>query len=187
LKLLLTIINLIIKDGVSSMKNNLLLGLSCMAMFALTGCQALDGALAKTGSMLDHTGDVLSGDFRGLGAAKQATLTEIWTDWQQNEVTAKDKWDSQRITVPGVITRITKTGAIVSQNQIAVIFRDPTNSKCTGQGLLRDDLLVNANKIKNLKVGDRISVTGVLGTTASKWSDQKSCWFSFDKAEIVKS
>lgn len=157
-----------------------------VSLLALTGCQALDTALSATGSVLDKTGDVLSGDLRGLAPAKQATLTEIWTDWQQNEVTAKRKWDSQRITVPGVITRITKTGDIVFQNQIAVIFRDPTNSKCTGQGLTRDDLKVNADKISNLKVGDRITVTGVLGTSASKWSDQNSCWFSFSKAEIVK-
>ena len=156
-------------------------------VFMLAGCQTLDTALAKTGSVLDTTGDILSGDFRGLGAAKQATLSEIWTDWQQNEVTAKQKWDAQRITVPGVITRITKTDSIGFQNQIAVIFRDPTNSKCSGQGLTRDDLKVNADKISGLKAGDKVTVTGVLGTTASKWSDQGSCWFSFDKAEIVKS
>lgn len=88
--------------------------------------------------------------------------------------------------MPGVITRITKTGDVVFQNQIAVIFRDPGNAKCTGQGLTRDDLKVNAYKISNLKVGDKITVTGVLGTSESKWSDQSSCWFSFSKADIVK-
>lgn len=169
------------------MMKKIILGVSVGVMFtALVGCQTMDGALATTGSILDKTGDLLSGDFRGLAPAKQATLTQIWTDWQQNEVTAKSKWDSQRIAVPGVITRITKTDSIVSQNQIAVIFRDPTNSKCTGQGLTRDDLKVNADKISSLKVGDRITVTGVLGTSVSKWSDQKSCWFSFSKAEITK-
>lgn len=163
----------------------MMLGLAITAVL-LSGCQTLDTALAKTGSVLDATGDILSGDLRGLGAARQATLTEIWNDWQQNEVTAKRKWDAQRITVPGVITRITKTDSIGFQNQIAVIFRDPTNSKCSGQGLTRDDLKVNADKISNLKAGDKVTVTGVLGTSASKWSDQGSCWFSFDKAEIVK-
>lgn len=164
-------------------KSILALGITCMA---LTGCQTLDSALSATGGVLDKTGDILSGDFRGLAPAKQATLTEIWNDWQQNEVTAKRKWDTQRITVPGIITRITKTDTIVSQNQIAVIFRDPSNAKCTGQGLTRDDLKVNADKISNLKVGDRVTVTGVLGTSASKWSDQGQCWFSFDKAVIAK-
>jgi hypothetical protein len=62
----------------------MMLGLAIIAVL-LSGCQTLDTALAKTGSVLDATGDILSGDLRGLGAARQATLTEIWNDWQQNE------------------------------------------------------------------------------------------------------
>lgn len=113
-------------------------------------------------------------------------MNEVWQDWQQNEITAKRKWNAQRLEVPGIITRITKTGDVVFQNQIAIIFKDPSNSRCKGQGLTRDDLKVNTDKISQLKVGDRVVVTGVLGTTESKWSDQGECWFSFDKAEIVK-
>lgn len=157
-----------------------------LGIVLLTGCQVVDSAMSATDGILNKTGDILSGDFRGLAPAKKATLSEIWKDWQQNEITAKRKWDSQRLEVPGIVTRITKTGDVVFQNQIAVIFKDPVNSKCKGQGLTRDDLKVNTDKISSLKVGDRITVTGVLGTTESKWSEQGECWFSFDKVEIVK-
>ncbi|WP_038343864.1 lipoprotein [Acinetobacter sp. A47] len=157
-----------------------------MSLIWLSGCQALDSAMSTTDGILNKTGDILSGDFRGLGPAKKATLSEIWRDWQQNEITAKRKWDTQRLEVPGIITRITKTGEVISQNQIAIIFKDPTNSSCKGQALTRDELKVNMDKISHLKVGDRVTVTGVLGTTESKWSAQNECWFSFDKAEIIK-
>lgn len=157
-----------------------------LSFLSLSACQTLDSAMSATDGILNKTGDILSGDFRGLGPAKKATLSEIWRDWQQNEITAKRKWDAQRLEVPGIITRITKTGEVISQNQIAIIFKDPSNSKCKGQGLTRDDLKVNTDKISSLKVGDRITVTGVLGTTESKWATQGECWFSFDKAEIVK-
>lgn len=60
------------------MKKMILTGV--VALSTLTGCQTLDSALAATGSVLNKTGDVLSGDFRGLAPAKQVTLTEIWKD-----------------------------------------------------------------------------------------------------------
>ncbi|MGN7740900.1 hypothetical protein ACTJKT_13005 [Pseudomonas sp. 22526] len=159
--------------------------IACAATFLLAGCEHLDSAMSTTSSVLDQTGDILSGDLRGLGESKHATLTQIWNDWQQNEVTAKDKWDRQTLVIPGIVTRITKTDDVIYQNQIAVIFSDPTNPKCKGQGLTRDDLMVNEKKISNLKKGDRINVTGVLGTSASKWADGEECWFSFDKAQIT--
>ncbi|OSN65664.1 hypothetical protein BV349_02885 [Pseudomonas syringae pv. actinidiae] len=87
--------------------------------------------------------------------------------------------------IPGVVQRITKTGTIVGQNQIAVIFSDPRNPKCTGQGLTRDDLLVNKKKISAFKKGDKILMKGVLGTSESKWTDNDSCRLSFDKAEFT--
>lgn len=158
----------------------------CSSFLLLAGCQTLDSAMSATDGILNKTGDLLSGDFRGLAPAKKTSLNEVWQDWQQNEITAKRKWNAQRLEVPGIITRITKTGDVVFQNQIAIIFKDPSNSKCKGQGLTRDDLKVNTDKISHLKVGDRIVVTGILGTTESKWSDQGECWFSFDNAEIVK-
>lgn len=151
---------------------------------AVSGCETV-----STG--LDKTGDVLGGDFRMLANAKPATLNEIWRDWKENEVTAKDKWNQQAVVVPGIVTRITKTGILAQtsgglQNQIAVIFSDPTNPKCTGEGIARDDLMVNAKKIADLKTGDRVNVTGVLGTTAAMYTsaNANSCYFSFQKAKI---
>ncbi|MGN2434945.1 hypothetical protein [Pseudomonas syringae] len=154
-------------------------------ILALSGCAGLDQAMSMTNGVIDQTGDVLSGDFRGLTDAKETTLTEIWGDWQTNEVTAKEKWDARTLIIPGVVQRITKTGTIVGQNQIAVIFSDPRNPKCTGQGLTRDDLLVNKKKISAFKKGDKILMKGVLGTSESKWTDNDSCWLSFDKAEFT--
>jgi hypothetical protein len=163
-------------------------GVFCSAILALCGC---DAAMTKVSGALDTTGDVLHGDFRLLANAKPTTLNEIWQDWKQNEVMAKDKWDQHAVVVPGIITRITKTGVVVQtygnpQNQIVVIFRDPTNAQCTGEGITRDDLLVNEKKIANLKTGDRINVTGVLGTAAAKFNNANgnSCYFSFQKANI---
>ena len=159
-------------------------GLLCLATVAICGCETVDTAL-------NTTGDVLHGDFRLLANAKPATLNEIWQDWKQNEVMAKEKWDQHAVVVPGIITRITKTGVLAQtygnpQNQIAVIFRDPTNPQCTGEGITRDDLLVNEKKIANLKTGDHVKVTGVLGTAAAKFNNTNgdSCWFSFQKATI---
>jgi hypothetical protein len=159
-------------------------GAFCFVALALSGCETV-------GTALDNTGDVLNGDFRMLGDAKPATLNEIWKDWKENEVTAKDKWDQQAVVVPGIVTRITKTGVLAQtsgglQNQIAVIFTDPTNPKCTGEGITRDDLMVNAKKIANLKTGDRVNVTGVLGTAAAMYNgaNAHSCYFSFQKAKI---
>ncbi|MBD8184723.1 hypothetical protein [Pseudomonas viridiflava] len=154
-------------------------------ILALSGCAGLDQAMSVTNGVFDQTGDVLSGDFRGLIEAKQATLTQIWSDWETNEVTAKEKWDAQTLIIPGVVQRITKTGSAIGQNQIAVIFRDPANPKCQGQGLTRDDLLVNKKKISSFKKGDKVLMKGVLGTTESKWTDNTSCWLSFDKAEFT--
>ena len=155
-----------------------------LAGFALSGCASMSNAL-------DSTGDVLNGDFRLLADAKPATLSEIWQDWKQNEVMAKDKWDQKAVVVPGIVTRITKTGIITQtygnpQNQIAVIFQDPTNPQCTGQGITRDDLMVNQKMIAKLKTGDHVKVTGVLGTDASKFSGASgtTCWFTFQKAKI---
>lgn len=101
-------------------------------VLALSGCAGLDQAMSVTNGVFDQTGDLLSGDLRGLTAAKQTTLTEIWNDWETNEVTAKEKWDAQTLIIPGVVQRITKTGTIIGQNQIAIIFTDPKNPKCTG-------------------------------------------------------
>jgi hypothetical protein len=159
-------------------------GMLLIAALALNGCETMSTAL-------DSTGDVLSGDFRLLANAKPATLSQIWQDWKQNEVMAKEKWDQQAVVVPGTVTRITKTGIVVQtygnpQNQIAVVFQDPTNPKCTGQGITRDDLLVNQKMIAKLKTGDHVKVTGVLGTTASQFSSASgdSCFFTFQKAKI---
>ncbi|HWU76917.1 MAG TPA: hypothetical protein VN043_10445 [Rhodanobacter sp.] len=159
-------------------------GMILLAALALNGCETMSTAL-------DSTGDVLSGDFRLLANAKPATLSEIWQDWKQNEVMAKDKWDQQAVVVPGIITRITKTGILAQtygnpQNQIAVVFQDPTNAQCTGQGITRDDLMVNQKMIANLKTGDHVKVTGVLGTNASQFSSASggSCAFTFQKAKI---
>ena len=80
-------------------------------ILALSGCAGLDQAMSVTNGVFDQTGDVLSGDFRGLIEAKQATLTQIWSDWETNEVTAKEKWDAQTLIIPGVVQRITKTGS----------------------------------------------------------------------------
>lgn len=160
------------------------MGVLYLAILGLSGCETMSTAL-------DTTGDVLHGDFRLLSNAKPATLNEIWQDWKQNEVMAKDKWDQHAVVVPGIITRITKTGVLAQtyggpQNQIAVIFSDPTNAQCTGEGITRDDLMVNEKKIANLKTGDHIKVTGVLGTAAAEFNNTNanSCWFSFQKAEI---
>jgi hypothetical protein len=151
---------------------------------ALSGC-------AGVSNVLDSTGDVLNGDFRLLADAKPATISEIWQDWKQNEVMAKDKWDQKAVVVPGIVERITKTGIVVQtygnpQNQIAVIFQDPTNSQCTGQAITRDDLMVNQKMVANLKTGDRVKVTGVLGTDASTYSGASgtNCSFTFQKAKI---
>jgi hypothetical protein len=151
----------------------------------ISGCESLDQAMSMTDNALNKTGDLLSGDLRGLTEAKETSLTEIWRDWKENEVTAKNKWDTRTLVIPGVVTRITKTGTIVGQNKIAVIFTDPNNSTCTGQGLTRDDLLVNQKKISNLKKGDKIIMKGVLGTAESAWTDNQSCWLSFDNAEFT--
>lgn len=160
------------------------LGVLLLAAVALSGCETVSTAL-------DSTGDVLNGDFRLLANAKPATLSDIWQDWKQNEVMAKEKWDQQAVVVPGIVTRITKTGIIAQtygnpQNQIAVIFQDPTNAKCTGEGITRDDLLVNQKMIAKLKTGDRVKVTGVLGTSAAVYNNTNgdSCWFAFQKAKI---
>ncbi|MCF5674841.1 hypothetical protein [Pseudomonas syringae] len=154
-------------------------------VLALSGCAGLDQAMSVTNGIFDQTGDLLSGDLRGLTEAKQTTLTEIWNDWETNEITAKEKWDAHTLIIPGVVQRITKTGTVIGQNQIAIIFTDPKNPKCTGQGLTRDDLLVNKKKISGLKKGDKIVMKGVLGTSESKWTDNDSCWLSFDKAEFT--
>lgn len=159
-------------------------GALLLAALTLNGCETMS-------TVMDSTGDVLHGDFRLLDNAKPATLSEIWQDWKQNEIMAKEKWDQKAVVVPGIVTRITKTGQLAQtygspQNQIAVIFQDPTNAKCTGQGITRDDLLVNEKMIAKLKTGDHVKVTGVLGTDASKFSGANgdSCWFTFQKAKI---
>jgi len=158
------------------------IALTSVLALSLAGCESMDGLMASTGDALDGMGDVLSGDFRGLGEARETTLGEIWSDWQQNEVAAKRKWETQTLIIPGVVTRITKADGGL-ESMIAVIFRDPTNAQCTGQALMRDDLMVSEKRVSHLKTGDRVKISGVLGTTASKWSDM-SCWFSFSKAKI---
>jgi PBP1b-binding outer membrane lipoprotein LpoB len=62
----------------------------------LGGCTSMDGAMSSTSDFLDTTGDVLSGDFRGLTAAQRTTMTEMAVDWKQNENNAKKKWDERR-------------------------------------------------------------------------------------------
>ncbi|MFH7445152.1 hypothetical protein RA265_29090, partial [Pseudomonas syringae pv. tagetis] len=70
-------------------------------------------------------------------------------------------------------------------NQIGVIFSEPSNPKCTGQGFTRDYLLVIKKKISNFKKGVRILVKVVLGTRETKWTDNDSCTLSFHIAEIT--
>jgi len=160
-------------------------GMIFLAALALNGCETMSTAL-------DNTGDVLHGDFRLLANAQPATLSDIWQDWKQNEVMAKDKWDQKAVVVPGIVNRITKTGVVVQtygnpQNQIEVIFQDPTNAQCTGKAITRDDLMVNQEMVAKLKTGDHVKVTGVLGTDASEYSGANgmSCSFVFQKAKIV--
>jgi len=62
-----------------------------LSFLSLSGCQTLDSAMSATDGILNKTGDILSGDFRGLGPAKKATLSEIWKDWQQNEINGGTK------------------------------------------------------------------------------------------------
>lgn len=153
----------------------------------LTGCESMDGAMSSVGSVLDGTGDVLSGDFRMLADAKPATLGDIWSDWKKNEITAKKKWDSQAILVSGTISRITRVdGGYKGTDSIAVYFKDSTSPQCTGKAITRDAMLVNQKKISNLQTGDKINVTGVLATSDSEFynDSNKECYFAFSKAKI---
>jgi len=60
--------------------------------------------MSATDKALGTTGDLLNGDLRSLSATQQATLSDIWKDWQQNEVAAKDKWSLKNLAIPGVVT-----------------------------------------------------------------------------------
>ncbi|KTS73441.1 lipoprotein [Pseudomonas oryzihabitans] len=151
----------------------------------LSGCESLDSAMSATNNALGTTGDLLSGDLRPLAAAQPATLTDIWRDWQQNEVAAKDKWSLRTLEIPGIVTRVSATGVIVGQNKLAVIFSDPNNPKCTAQALTRDDLLVNKTAINKLKKGDRITVTGVLDSDPALLNEDQKCWLTIGKAKIT--
>lgn len=152
---------------------------------ALSGCETLNKTMSMVDDTINGASDVASGDLRVLAGKRQATLQEIWTDWQANEVSAKKKWDRQTLSVPGVITRITIADSALKGEQIVVFFRDPKNAKCVGSASTRDALMVNQNRISNLKKGDRVQVSGVLANTPSMWSDT-SCTFLFEKAKIEK-
>ncbi|PZX33838.1 conserved hypothetical protein [Cupriavidus phytorum] len=153
----------------------------------LAGCESMDGAMSSISGVLDGTGDVLSGDFRMLADPKPASLGDIWTDWKKNEITAKKKWDAQAILVSGTVSRITKVdGLSITDDTIAVYFKDSVNPQCTGKALMRDAMLVNQKKISNLQTGDKINVTGVLATSdaESANSSNKECYFAFAKSKI---
>jgi len=154
----------------------------------LSGCESLDQAMSATNNALGTTGDLLNGDLRSLSATQQATLSDIWKDWQQNEVAAKDKWSLKNLAIPGVVTRVTTTGVITSQNKIVVVFNDPTNPKCSGQAITRDDLLVNKKATNKLKKGDRVTVTGVLNSDPAMFTENPDkCWFTIGNAQITAS
>ncbi|SOY93125.1 conserved hypothetical protein [Cupriavidus taiwanensis] len=153
----------------------------------LAGCESMDGAMSSINGVLDGTGDVLSGDFRMLADPKPASLGDIWADWKKNEITAKKKWDAQAILVSGTVSRITKVdGLSITNDTIAVYFKDSVNPQCTGKALMRDAMLVNQKKISNLQTGDKINVTGVLATSDSESynSSNKECYFAFAKSKI---
>ncbi|WP_244159911.1 OB-fold putative lipoprotein [Cupriavidus alkaliphilus] len=143
--------------------------------------------MSSISGVLDGTGDVLSGDFRMLADPKPASLGDIWADWKKNEITAKKKWDAQAILVSGTVSRITKVdGLSITDDTIAVYFKDSVNPQCTGKALMRDAMLVNQKKISNLQTGDKINVTGVLATSDSESynSSNKECYFAFAKSKI---
>ncbi|MCO4887929.1 OB-fold putative lipoprotein [Cupriavidus sp. WGtm5] len=153
----------------------------------LAGCESMDGAMSSINGVLDGTGDVLSGDFRMLADPKPASLGDIWADWKKNEITAKKKWDAQAILVSGTVSRITKVdGLSITNDTIAVYFKDSVNPQCTGKALMRDAMLVNQKKISNLQTGDKINVTGVLATSDAESynSSNKECYFAFAKSKI---
>jgi len=153
---------------------------------SLSGCESLDQAMSVTDKALGTTGDLLNGDLRSLAAPQQATLSDIWKDWQQNEVAAKDKWSLKNLSIPGVVARVTTTGVITGQNKIIVVFNDPTNAKCSAQAITRDDLIVNKKATNKLKKGDRVTVTGVLNSDPAMFTDDPDkCWFTIGKAQIV--
>lgn len=143
--------------------------------------------MSATNNALGTTGDLLSGDLRPLAAAQSATLTEIWQDWQQNEVAAKDKLSLRTLEIPESVTRVSATEVIVGQNTLAVIFSDPNNPKCTAQALTRDDLLVDKTAINKLQKGDRITATDVLDSDPASWSEDRKCWLTTGKAKISAS
>jgi hypothetical protein len=159
------------------------------ALFAalLSGCQSMDSGMASTSDFLDTTGDVLSLDFRGLQDAQRTTMGAMAADWAANENNAKKKWDQRRLVVTGIVTRVTHIdGMLNTPGKFVIAFKDPADPRCLGSATTRDDLLVNEKRTTGLNAGDRIDVTGVLGTRADIDSHGAECHFIFDKAKFVK-
>lgn len=151
----------------------------------VSGCESLDHAMIATNDAIFTAGDLIEGDLRPLSSTQSTTLSEIWKDWQQNEVAAKDKWSTKTLAIPGVVTRVTTTGIIVGQNKLAVVFSDPSDPRCSAQALTRDDLKANKIAINKLQAGDRVTVTGVLDSDPAMWSGGEKCWFTIGKAKVV--
>jgi hypothetical protein len=152
----------------------------------LGGCTSMDGAMSSTSDFLDTTGDVLSGDFRGLTAAQRTTMTEMAVDWKQNENNAKKKWDERRLVVTGIVTRVTHSDGFVGKpGKYVIVFKELSNPKCIGVATTRDDLMVNDKRTSVYKTGDRIDVTGVLQTRADVDSDGAACHFAFEHASFA--
>lgn len=156
-----------------------------LSTLLLSGCATLDNAMSVVDDTINGASDVASGDLRAIAGVKQATLGEIWKEWQANEVAAQKKCSSQKLAVPGVVTRVTSSGGALGGNQFVVFFKDPKNAKCVGSATTRDALMVNEKRVSALKTGGKVTVSGVLANTASMWSSN-TCSFVFEKSKIQK-
>ncbi len=158
------------------------------ASLLLSGCATVDQAIGSLGSALDTTNDILSGDFRTIGHATPVTLRQINTDWRQNEITAQKKYSQTLLSIPGIVTHVSKaekaTATLQKQKVFTVGFRDPGNSKCIGLAYTRDDLAVQEKTVSALKTGDRIRVVAVMDDHVGSLVTAIHCNFSFSKAKI---
>ncbi|MFZ5756152.1 MAG: OB-fold protein [Pseudomonadota bacterium] len=170
------------------MRERLLL-LVLPATLLLSGCKALDaldGALDTFDDGLHATGDALSGDLRPLAGATRITLPQLWAEWKKNAINAQDKYQRTRLTVPGIVTGLSKTTAnAMAPAQFVVYFRDPSDGRCTGVATTRDDLLVQKKRVSALAAGDRIEFTGVLDDHTGSVMTATRCVFSFSKVQFA--
>ncbi|MES2802475.1 MAG: hypothetical protein V4654_08295 [Bdellovibrionota bacterium] len=157
------------------MSKNLTFAVLLLVLHAfMSSCAAFDDKLYAVS-------DALKGDFRSLANSTDTTLDKVCRDLGQNQVVGSSKWTKTMISFPVVVSNV--SGEYGSAGGFHVAFNDYYKSPHNGHAWTRSANLANQEKVTNLKVGDKIKVTGILNAKLSN-IQQGKCALSLDKANF---